>query len=467
VVNRAPPRTLLEQLLRAGDYTLDEWCEQFGLVASSVSERATLSTRQLQRWASGEIIDARAASKRVATRVWGHPFGVLVSPPRQSADEPTAEHPTAEDRTGDGRDQSLDLTATAMGPPTEPDDTELTIVASSPLEADLADRAHAFVRWALHSNTTDEWLDRIEESAFTAAVDLTRGPPLPVIADLRQIRDELFAALEGRHYPRHGRRLYATSAVTYGLLACAEADYLGRYRTAAKLASAAVAAADLAESDAIAAWGGSLQSAIAFWRGRYLAAANIAQRAQASAPAGVESARLATLAARAWAKLGEQARMQEALDEAADVRSPDRPSTGAGIMAFSYANQLRIAANAQLLAGRPDAAVPQLIEVIEQLQNDSASYLHSAAARADLAIGCVRTGDLDGADAALRPLLTLTRSGQQLFGAARRSEDLLVELEGPDHGGSRAAQELAADVRVFAGAQAELRALGTADAPVS
>jgi tetratricopeptide (TPR) repeat protein len=73
------PRTLLEELLQSSDYTLDEWVERFESLAAVLDEDATMSTRQLQRWAAGKVKDARPASKRVAARLWGHSFASLIA----------------------------------------------------------------------------------------------------------------------------------------------------------------------------------------------------------------------------------------------------------------------------------------------------------------------------------------------------------------------------------------------------
>jgi tetratricopeptide (TPR) repeat protein len=78
-VNRTSPRTLLELLVQQADYTQEEWRDRFAELAAQLGEDATLSTRQLQRWASGQITDARPAARRVAAQLWGHPFASLVA----------------------------------------------------------------------------------------------------------------------------------------------------------------------------------------------------------------------------------------------------------------------------------------------------------------------------------------------------------------------------------------------------
>jgi hypothetical protein len=71
------PRTLLEQLIRAGDRTLHEWSDLFNALAPP-GANASMSPRQLQRWMAGQVRTARPASRRVAEQLWGHPFSILL-----------------------------------------------------------------------------------------------------------------------------------------------------------------------------------------------------------------------------------------------------------------------------------------------------------------------------------------------------------------------------------------------------
>src|SRR5690349_14807378 len=65
-VDQAPPRTLLEQLVRESRRTIDENCAAFGRTAARHREDATLSPRQLWRWMAGSVDSARPVAQRVA-----------------------------------------------------------------------------------------------------------------------------------------------------------------------------------------------------------------------------------------------------------------------------------------------------------------------------------------------------------------------------------------------------------------
>jgi hypothetical protein len=80
-LDRVPARTLLEKIVREGDHTIDEWCVLFDSTARGMTETATLSARQLQRWMAGQVDNARPAARRVAGQLWGHPFNVLLMVP--------------------------------------------------------------------------------------------------------------------------------------------------------------------------------------------------------------------------------------------------------------------------------------------------------------------------------------------------------------------------------------------------
>jgi transcriptional regulator with XRE-family HTH domain len=304
-----------------------------------------------------------------------------------------------------------------------------------------------------NSNIEDGQLDRLETSLGHLAVDLLTEPLIPLVLDARQIRDRAFNALEGRQYPRQGRRLYAIGAKACGLLAVATADRFGLPDVANKHASVAVTAADLAEDLALLAWAGSLESTIAFWQGRYRTAATIARNARAGLTGGVEVARLASFEARAWAKLGDRDSMNAALEAASAARDQDGPEAGVGVIAYPYSNQLRVAASARLWVGDYNRARTELAEALSLLAREYNSLAHVAAARADLALAHLQSGDLDAAAEALQPLLSLTTGGSYLAGAARRSSSLIEALHGERFASSIAATQLVAEIEQFVTAQ--------------
>src|SRR5262249_44403630 len=117
------------------------------------------------------------------------------------------------------------------------------------------------------SNIEDGQIDRLNADLDQVSVDLLTAPLIPLVLDARQIRDQVFNALEGRQYPRQSRRLYGIGAKACGLLAVATADRFGLPDVAKRHASVAVTAASLAEDPALLAGAGSLGTTVAVWQG--------------------------------------------------------------------------------------------------------------------------------------------------------------------------------------------------------
>lgn len=80
-VDRPPPRTLLEQLIRCSKRTIEENCAAFEKTARNNGEDATLSPRTIQRWMAGEVAMARPVMQRVVELHWGYEFEALVGSP--------------------------------------------------------------------------------------------------------------------------------------------------------------------------------------------------------------------------------------------------------------------------------------------------------------------------------------------------------------------------------------------------
>jgi hypothetical protein len=86
----AEPRTLLEQLIAEGPYTWHELAERFAERARTRSDRVSVSWRQLQRIAAGEITRPRPAVARVLADLFGHPVEELLGPPSTTTVDVTA-----------------------------------------------------------------------------------------------------------------------------------------------------------------------------------------------------------------------------------------------------------------------------------------------------------------------------------------------------------------------------------------
>lgn len=315
------------------------------------------------------------------------------------------------------------------------------------LMLNLADESTRHASRAGHSNIANEQLDQFDFDLARVSVDMLASALIPMVRELRHIRDEAFTALEGRQHPGQTRRLYAIAARSCGLLGGAAADRFGLHDAATKHVRTASLAAAFAEAPALIAWSASLRSTVAFWQGRYRSAAAIARQARRHAPPGVEPARLGCLEARAWARLGDRDAMELALSAARRAGDQEGPAAGDGFMAFPRANQARVTATAWLWIGEHDRARTELTEAIDLLSAEYDSPAHLAAARVDLAEAHLAAGALDAAASALGPLLA--GSDTHLAGAARRTASLIRRLRAPRYTGSADAGRLVEDIEAF------------------
>jgi hypothetical protein len=152
-------------------------------------------------------------------------------------------------------------------------------------------------------------------------------------------------------------------------------------------------------------------------------------------------------------KLGDRASMNAALEAAHAARDQGGPTAGVGVIAYPYANQLRVAASARLWVGDYERARAELAEALDLLADEYDSLAHIAAARADLALAHLQAGELGAAAEVLRPLLGLTTGGSYLAGAARRAGSLIATLNNERYAASSAARQLAAEIEEFSSAQ--------------
>jgi hypothetical protein len=102
-MSRETPRTLLELLISSEQYTWSELEDRFNRQAHRPSREAgeqitSLTWRQLQRIAAGEVARPRPATARVLEQMFGRPIAELIAPPPgQSAGREVLPHESWED----------------------------------------------------------------------------------------------------------------------------------------------------------------------------------------------------------------------------------------------------------------------------------------------------------------------------------------------------------------------------------
>lgn len=318
---------------------------------------------------------------------------------------------------------------------------------------------HESARFGQHiesSNVGPATLEDLEQDIDRIASDYLTQPALPLIDELAYLRNRVFELLDGHQHLDQSRGLYLLGGKLCGLLASASSDRFGRYDAAAKHARTAWLCAGEAGDNELKAWVCSVRSTIDFWLGRYQKAADRALEGRAYVRGGIELVRLASLEARARARLGDAGGVNEAVhlaDRARDAIDDEDEQRHVGIFAFPEANQIRCAGSALLWLGDPDSLEAAGTHLERSLRLFEAgtlqqSYAHIAVTRVDLAIVHLKRGRLDAAANTLRPVLALP-ADHRLNGVVRRCGELRRLLTAPRYKNLPLAQELLQAIEEF------------------
>jgi hypothetical protein len=215
--------------------------------------------------------------------------------------------------------------------------------------------------------------------------------------------------------------------------------------------------ADNADHHGLRAWARGLQSLIAYWAGRPQEAVRYARSGAdlATNLTGTVTAWLPSLEARAWALLSAADETTTAIGRAADRRArhqPDDLDQIGGLLSFPVAKQHYYAAGAYVfLEGEQANAQREAAAAIDLYENGDPqyrSYSDEAGAQADLALSRATDGELDGAQAALAPVLNLEperRIGGIVASAARVHDALRART----YAASPAARDFREQIETF------------------
>ncbi|HEX5119292.1 MAG TPA: hypothetical protein VFW65_29225 [Pseudonocardiaceae bacterium] len=285
-------------------------------------------------------------------------------------------------------------------------------------------------------------MEQIAEEVRRLSVDFVAGNPFDTFMRSRQLRNDIFALLERRAFPRQERMLYAFAARTCGYLGAASSDFYGQYQAGADQCRVARRFADTSGSPELQAWAFSLSSGVSFWQGNWAQAATLAERAGEMAVTRSGVLRAVSMHARALARLGDVDRLQSIMSmaDASTIDSQDEDETG--MIVFSDINHLRCLGTANLWAGRSLQAQDQLTRALDSYLADAPeNFAVIATIRADLALSFLNERDAEGASEAIAPLLEIT-ADRRLEGVVRRMRNLRSLLEGKDYVRSPAGSDL-------------------------
>lgn len=281
------------------------------------------------------------------------------------------------------------------------------------------------------------------------------GEPFPLFLDMRRVRNRMHAALDRRLWPRDQTDLYFLVATINCLMAIA-ADDLGFPAAAEELVRAGWAYAVAIDHRPLMAYLRLQQSDIDYWT-RPRQSRDLARSGLSYLSGGPNAAQLHFRYARASARLGEADAAQQAIaaaDEAREREHHDDLLEIGGEFDLSRATQHWLAGAAFIELPNGGAAAASELERATELYRSGPepgeyhSYRCEALAHADLATARLRAGQLDGAAAALQPVLTLDVA-RRVDSLPQRLSRVRAELAQPVFRGSAQASELDQRIEEF------------------
>ncbi|MGH3975438.1 MAG: hypothetical protein ACRDS9_19220, partial [Pseudonocardiaceae bacterium] len=295
------PRTRLEQLVRQLRRTKAEFQKDFVRASDQLDERLDVSTRQVARWMAGNLDGLpHPAACRVLERMLGESAERLFGPP-----DPTAR---------------AEVTTVELTGPVPVDSEPVEDLAVQREVAMAAAESARFGQFAEQSNIGPHTLEQFRADLARIATTYTNRPVYPQFVELRALRNRAFELLEGRQYPEQSRELYVVAGALCGMLANAS-FHLGWLPAAETQARTAFLCAELAGNNALRAWVRGTQSLVAYWDERPRDAVQLAVDGWRYVPeTGTSRVRLASLEARAHARMRDQRATENALGRAEQAR---------------------------------------------------------------------------------------------------------------------------------------------------
>jgi len=406
--------TLLQRLMKDRRLTREQTLDLLDERAVRMGVRDfALSLRQFDRWLAGDVgTEPRPSTCRVVEAEFGHPIDRLLA--------------VVEDDLPDDDVQSEDV----------PSIRGMVTAA--------AEGASKFALWADSVRIGDLSITSLRTRMVTLAQDYVSTPLVPVFRDLVDLREDLFTMITLRPDPTRLHDAYFLAGTTCAMLAYASGD-LGSPRAAMVQAQAALACAEKAANPTLTAWLLGNRALTSEWYGQpeealRLAAEAMSYARRARVP-GTVLVRLASIEARAHARLGRVSEAKDALGGAAAARDlthagyaheRDEFDEIGGILTFSPAKQHFYGGSAFLRIGDPTAAQRAALAAIDAYERgpaDQRSYGDEALAWVDVATSRVvqHKGDLDSAAEALDVVFALPPS-MQIPALAQPLADLQREL---------------------------------------
>lgn len=381
MVMTGEPATLLQALVQQGNLSWDEAARRVtSALFEREHERISLTGRHIGRMARLERGNSRPTPviRRALEYAFGHPIEQLLAPP------------------------SAQIATTA---PLAVNSNTSEVLAMA------ADRARQF---RVMNVTSAESVELLTDEVRELALAYPTRPLADILSDLVRSQDDVFTLLERPQRPAESRDLYFLAGILGGMLGKASHD-LGDPSAALSQSRTAWLCAEHSGHDGLRAWICGLQALISYWDDRPHESIRYAQRGSefAQRAGNSSTAWLPASEARAWARLGNAERTQDAIERASaawsSVRFDDLDELG-GIARFTESRQIYFAADALAWLPPSQALTRYASQAVARYNDTSApdwSFGDAAGSKTALAIAQVEQGNEDAAAETLTGVLNL------------------------------------------------------------
>ncbi len=315
---------------------------------------------------------------------------------------------------------------------------------------DAAGQSAEFGEWAEATNIGATTLEQLDEDVRRLARDYLNNPPLPLMLATLRVRNRVFTLLEGRQHPNQTSHLYLIAGRLCGLLAWMAGD-VGRHSEAETQARTGWLCAELAGADGLRAWIRATQSKVAYWDGRIQESARLADDGLRFAASDSARVLLASLGARAWARLGNTDDAHTALARSEEEREHAGEDEVGGLYGFSEAQQSYLAGTTYLWLREPEQALraaDRAVWLYEVGNQADRFYGAETLALIDAATAHLQANELEGAVEKLQPVLMLPQE-QRLDTFTLRLGEMRETLRRSRHAISRPAVDMQRQIEDF------------------
>lgn len=315
---------------------------------------------------------------------------------------------------------------------------------------DAAGQSAEFGEWAEATNIGSTTLEQLDEDVRRLAREYLSNPPLPLMLATLRVRNRVFTLLEGHQHPNQTRQLYLIAGRLCGLLAWMAGD-VGRHSEAETQARTGWLCAELAGADGLRAWIRATQSKVAYWDGRIQESARLADDGLRFAASDTARVLLASLGARAWARLGNTEDAHAALARAEEEREHAGEDEVGGLLGFSEAQQSYLAGTTYLWLREPEEALraaDRAVWLYEVGNQADRFYGAETLALIDAATAHLQANELEGAAEKLAPVLSLPQE-QRLETFTLRLAEMRDTLRRSRHAISRPAVDMQRQIEDF------------------